>query len=549
MTNQTTDTAQPDAAQASAAPAQSNGAHGSHVPEQGWHDTVMAAREAVQDAARPAAVARQHARGKLTARERVAALVDRGSFLEYGMLATADETYEGVVGVDSPADGVITGMGEVNGRPVAVISSDFTVMGGSIGHAGLDKMVRLVDLSLQQGIPMVMLLDGGGHRIQEGLDSRPFAFGGPGTFPQQALMSGWVPQVTAMMGPGFAGPANFSSLADFVPIVKNTGSIGIAGPPLVKFATGEDKNAQELGGAAVATRTGMVDVACEDDLSCIQSIKDFLAFFPQNAREPLPVIPCDDPEDRAAEELRSVVPLNRRRTYDVRRVIRHIVDHGDYFELKAGHARNVVTALARMGGRPVGVVANQPQALAGVLDSPACDKAARFISMCDAFGLPIVSLIDLPGFMVGSHAEESGLVRHSGKMLMAFGNATVPVVSVVLRKGYGLGYLAMAGGRAFGAEGAFAWPSAELCAMQIEGAVDVAYRKDYESAPDPMARRTELIDSFYSRVNPLRAASGFGLDDVIDPAQTRATICRVLRYAAPRSPRPVPPKYRHIEPI
>ncbi|HEY8532648.1 MAG TPA: acyl-CoA carboxylase subunit beta [Micromonospora sp.] len=518
-------------------------------PAEGWLPAVMAAHEAVLDAARPEAVARQHSRGKLTARERIAALVDPGTFVEYGRLATADESYEDVVGIDSPADGVVTGIGDVNGRPAAIIATDFTVMGGSIGHTGLSKMVRLAEMSLDQGIPFIMLLDGGGHRIQEGLDSRSFAFGGPGTFPCQVKMSGWVPQVTAIMGPGFAGPANFSSLADFVPMVKGTSSIGIAGPPLVKFATGEDKTAEELGGAAIATRTGVVDIAVDDDLACIAKIKEFLSYFPQNCREPLPIVPCDDPEDRRAEELRHIVPLNRRRAYDIRAVIRLIVDHGEFLELKEKNAPNVVTVLARMGGRPVGIVANQPKALAGVLDTPACDKASRFISMCDAFGLPIISLIDLPGFMVGSQAEATALVRHSGKMLSAFGNATVPIISVALRKGYGLGYLAMAGGRSFNAEAALAWPSAELCAMQIEGAVDVAYRKDYQAAPDPAARRAELIDSFYQRVNPIRAAAGFGIDDVIDPADTRPTICSILRFARPRAEAHMPPKFHGIEPI
>lgn len=517
--------------------------------EEGWLPVVTAAHAAVLDGARPEAIARQHGRGKLSARERIELLVDSGTFMEYGRLATADESYEGVVGMDSPADGVVCGVGEVDGRTTVVIASDFTVMGGSIGHAGLGKMVRLTEMSLEEGIPLVMLMDGGGHRIQEGLDSRSFAFGGPGTFPAQAKMSGWVPQVVAMLGPGFAGPANFSSLADFVPMVEGTSSIGIAGPPLVKFATGEDKTTDELGGAAVATRTGMVDVALEDDAACIESIKDFLAFLPQNCRAEASTIECDDPEDRRAPELRDVVPTNRRRAYDVRDVIGPIVDHHDYFELKAKHAPNIVTVLARMGGRPVGIIASQPKVLAGVLDSPACDKASRFVSMCDAFGLPVISLIDMPGFLVGAKAEETGLVRHGGKMLAAFGNATVPVVSLVLRKGYGLGYLAMAGGRSFNAQAALAWPSAELCAMQIEGAVDVAHRKEYEAAPDPAAHRQQLIDGFYEKVNPLRAASGFGIDDVIDPADTRAVICRVLRFAQPRRESGMPPKFHAIEPI
>jgi acetyl-CoA carboxylase carboxyltransferase component len=525
---------------------------GSELEEQaddGWLPGVLRAQQRALDEARPEAVAAQHARGKLTARERIAALVDAGSVLEYGRLATADEAYEHLAGVESPADGVVTTLADVNGRPTAVIASDFTVLGGSIGHAGLAKMVRMTEFALHQGIPLVMLLDGGGHRIQEGLDSRSFAFGGPGTFPAQVLMSGWVPQVTAMMGPGFAGPANFSSLADFVPIVRGIGSIGIAGPPLVKFATGEELTTQELGGADVHVKTGMVDAAYDTEVECIQAIKRFLTFIPQNARDQPPAGPATDPPDRLAPELRTIVPANRRRAYDMKTVIGPIVDDGDFMELKARHAPNVITCLARLAGRPVGIVANQPRSLAGVLDAPACDKAARFISMCDAFGLPVISLIDMPGFLVGSKAEQTGLVRRGGKLLMAFGSATVPVVSVVIRKGYGLGYLAMAGGRSFGAVGAYAWPSAELCAMQIEGAVDVAYRKEYRAAPDPAARREELIQSFYDKVNPVRAASGFGIDDVIDPAETRRVLCSVLRLAAPRRQSAAPPRYHSIEPI
>jgi acetyl-CoA carboxylase carboxyltransferase component len=518
-------------------------------PDPGWLPAVLQAQADVLDEYRPAAVAGQHARGKLTARERIAALVDPGSLLEYGALATADEGYEHLAGVEAPADGVVTTIGAVNGRPTAIIASDFTVMGGSIGHAGLAKMVRMTELALDQGLPLVMLLDGGGHRIQEGLDSRSFAFGGPGTFPAQVLMSGWVPQVTAMLGPGFAGPANFSSLADFVPIVRGIGSIGIAGPPLVKFATGESLSTQELGGAQVHEKTGIVDAGYDTELECVQAIKRFLSFLPQNAAAPAATVPATDPPDRLTPELRSVVPANRRRAYDMRLIIGPIVDNGDFMELKARHAPNVLTCLARLAGRPVGIVASQPRSLAGVLDSPACDKAARFISMCDAFGLPVISLIDMPGFLVGSKAEQTGLVRHGGKLLMAFGNATVPVVSLVIRKGYGLGYLAMAGGRSFGAVGAYAWPSAELCAMQIEGAVDVAFRREYNAAPDPAARRAELIESFYDRVNPIRAASGFGIDDVIDPAQTRRVLCSVLAMAAPRRQSRVPARHHHIEPI
>lgn len=519
------------------------------VEDPGWLPAVLEAQQAALDGARPEALVKQHRRGKLSARERIAGLIDPGSDIEYGRLATADEEYEHLQGIASPADGVVTVIAKIDGRPAAIIASDFTVMGGSIGHAGLKKMVRMTELALNHGMPLVMLLDGGGHRIQEGLDSRSFAFGGPGTFPAQTMMSGWVPQVTAMLGPGFAGPANFSSLADFVPLVRGIGSIGIAGPPLVKFATGEELSAEELGGADVHRKTGMIDAAYDSEGECLQAVRAFLSYFPPNAREPLPTITCTDAEDRRAEELRRIVPANRRRAYEVRDIIGPIVDHGEYMELKRDHAPNLVTCLARLGGRPVGILANQPKHMAGVLDSAACDKAARFVSMCDAFGLPLLSLIDMPGFLVGTKAEQTGVVRHGGKMLMAFGNATVPVISVVVRKAYGLGYLAMAGGRSFDATASLAWPSAELCAMQIEGAVDVAFKNEYAQASEPLVRRAELISSFYDRVNPIRAGSGFGIDDVIDPADTRRIVCGVLETSAPRRPRPFPPRYHAIEPI
>ncbi len=518
---------------------------------------ALDANEGVLDRARPDAVRKQHDRGKLTARERIDLLLDEEDRLEYGALVTPDETklapgvqaVDLVKGADCPADGVITCTGLIDGRPVTVGSVDFTVLGGSSTTPGGAKMRAMAELSLRRGIPFLNLLDGAGHRIHA-MDSRMFAFGGSiGPFDQMPLMSGWTPLVAAIMGPAFAGPAMIAGLADFVPMVKGTSSLGMAGPKLVKAGTGEDLSAEELGGSAVHLRTGVADVEAEDDRECINLIREYLSYFPTNAAAPLPTRSTEDPPDRASPELRDVVPPERRRAYDVKAVLHHVLDDGQFLEVKPRFAENIVTALGRLEGTPVGVVANQPKVLAGTLDGAACTKAAHFIYLCNAFGLPLVVLIDTPGFLVGCGAESQALVRVSSKLLMAFGHATVPLVTLVLRKAYGGGYVAMAGGRSYGAEGVFIWPTAEICAMGIEGSVDIAFHREYEAAPDPAARRAELIESFYEQATPARAASGFGVDAVIDPAETRRHLAAALRVSRGRRPGRLPPKHHHIEPF
>jgi acetyl-CoA carboxylase carboxyltransferase component len=506
---------------------------------------VEAARAALSDEARPEAVARQRARGKLTARERIELLVDDGTFEEYGAFVTPDEN-ERLEGLDVPADGLVTGTGLVDGRPASVVAIDFTVLGGSNGNAGVDKIIRMARLSLQRGFPHVMLLDGGGHRMQE-MDGRDFATGGPSAFQEQALMSGWTPQVAAVMGPAFAGPAAQAMFADFVPIVRETGSIGVAGRSLVRAAIGVDITTEQLGGSGVQMANGIVDLELDDDKACLEAVKTFLSFLPTNASQPPPVTPTEDPPDRAEPRLREVVPENRRRAYDVRAVLEGIVDDGALFELRPGYARNAVTALARIDGRPVGLVATQPQHLAGALDAAACSKVARFVSLCDAYGLPIVTFIDSPGMLVGPEAERQGVLRHATRLLLVLGHATVPIVSVVLRKCYGLAYLALAGGRSWNAEACLLWPSAEVCPMSIEGAVDQAYRKAWEEADDPAVARANLIAQHYELATPFRAASGFGVDDIIDPAHTRGHISRVLAVNSGRRSLAVPPKRRALE--
>ncbi len=506
---------------------------------------VEDARAALRDPARAEAIARQHKRGKKSARERIAILLDDGSFEEWGALvAERHGTPQ-----EAPADGVITGLGRIDGRWVALIAQDFTVFGGSIGDLGADKMIRMVEQSLRLGVPLVMLIDGGGHRIQGGQDSWHFAKGGD-VFHNFARLSGWAPIVTAVMGDGFAAGTNFAGLSDFVVMVRGTATMGIAGPILVKAATGEEIDKEELGGAeAQVDRFGLAHLGAEDEEEALAAIRRYLSYLPSNARAAPAALPASDPRDRRCAGLDAIVPVDTRKPYDVRKVIAEIADRGSLFEIQPGYAGNAVTAFARLDGRAVGFVANQPLRLGGMLTSPACEKIAHFVAVCDAFGLPLVYLIDVPGFSIGSAAEKSQLGRRSAKLLFELGHATVPRISLVLRKGYGLGYFAMCGGRGFGSDASLAWPTAEICAMSIEGSVDVAYRRDYEAAPDPAARRQELIDEIRAQVSPLRAAAGFGIDDIIDPAETRPKLIDILHRAPARRDNPMPAKYRSISPI
>jgi acetyl-CoA carboxylase carboxyltransferase component len=509
---------------------------------------VRQATAAVLDEGRTAELARQRAAGKLTARERIAALADDGSFRESGALVgPSEETTKLTKNRPVPADGVITGQCTVQERPVNVLSVDFSVLGGSLGVSGMDKIQRLVERSVTAGIPLVMLLEGGGHRIQEGLDSRHFAHGAR-LFSVLPQLSGWVPVVAAILGPGFAGASNFAALADFVVMRRGTSQMGIAGPALVAAATGEVTDAETLGGAQVqADRNGIADLAVDSDVEALEAIADFLSYLPGNSQQAPPAHEPVTPSVTGSPM--DVVPTNHRSAYDVLEVVDRIVDGSELFEIKPGYATSVVTGFARLGGRPVGIIANQPKSLAGALDTPACEKVAHFVSMCDAFGLALVYLIDVPGFLVGSAAEATGLARRSGRMVFELGQATVPRLSVVLRKGYGLAFVAMNGGRSFDADLAIAWPSAQISAMSIEGAVDVVFAKEVRAAPSPAEHREELIRHYKSKLGAVYAASGYGIDGVVEPEDTRAALIATLEHAPLRRVAIHPPRHHAISPI
>jgi acetyl-CoA carboxylase carboxyltransferase component len=475
-------------------------------------------------------IAAQHAQEKLTARERLELLIDAGTFVELGIHGRPHSSQRAMDGREAPADGVITGYGKVNGRLTAVAAYDFTVMAGSMGMTGELKMTRLRELALTKRIPFVWLLDSAGARIQEAVGS---LFAGSGhLFREEVINSGVIPQVAALMGPCAAGTAYIPGLADFVPMVKGRGSMALAGPHLVRAAVGEDVTQEQLGGSRVHCRkSGVGDLEVADDPECIEKIKQYLSFFPQNCEQLPPITPTSDPIDRADEELLDVLPASNRKPYDMYEVIRRIVDDGCHFDLKPQFAKTIITCLARFGGRPAGIVANQPKQLGGILDNDSADKAARFINLCNAYGIPLVYLMDVPGFMVGSKVEEAGIIRHGAKMLYATANATVPKITVVLRKAYGAGYFVMCG-RAYEPDLIVAWPSAEISVMGAEGAVEIIFRKQVSEAEDPAAKRAELIEQFRQIIDVYIAAGNDMIDDVIDPRETRATICRALEMSA-----------------
>lgn len=497
---------------------------GATLPER--LDELSQLKAAARQGPDPAATERQHARGKLTAHERVELLLDPGTFQEVEPLRRHRATGFGLERRRPYSDGVVTGWGTVHGRTVFVYAHDFRIFGGALGEAHAEKIHKLMDLAETAGAPLISLNDGAGARIQEGVSALA-GFGG--IFRRNTRLSGVIPQISVMLGPCAGGAAYAPALTDFVFMVRDTAQMFITGPDVVQAVTGERVSMEGLGGADVhAAVSGAAHVAYDDEPSCFDDVRFLLSLLPSSNRELPPVLPCDDPVDRPVDALLDLVPTDQNRCYDIRSVIEEVVDHGDYFEVHPAWAANVVCVLARLDGHPVGVVANQPAHLAGVLDIHASEKAARFVQFCDAFNIPLVSLVDVPGFLPGVEQEHGGIIRHGAKLLFAYCNATVPRVSVVLRKAYGGAYIVM-DSRSIGADLALAWPGNEIAVMGAEGAANIIFRREIAAADDPDAVRRQKIKEYRSELmHPYYAAERGLVDDVIDPRQTREVLIRAL---------------------
>src|SRR6478672_11649877 len=473
-----------------------------------------------------ASVRRQHDRGKLTARERIDLLLDPESFVELDMLARHRAHGFGIENNRPLTDGVVTGWGTVDGRKVFVFSQDFTVFGGALGEVFAEKIHKVMDLAESVGAPMIGLNDGAGARIQEGVVSLD-AYGG--IFFRNVKASGVIPQISVILGPCAGGAVYSPAMTDFIFMVKGTSHMFITGPDVVKTVTGEDVSQEELGGAMThASKSGVATFVCDDEEQCLEQVRYLLSFLPSNNLEDPPYFePSDDPE-RYCDDLPKLIPDSPNKPYDMKKVIGAVADDGEFFEVFPFWAGNIVCGFARIDGYVVGVVGNQPQVLAGTLDIDASEKAARFVRTCDAFNVPLVTFVDVPGFLPGTDQEYGGIIRHGAKLLYAYCESTVPRVQIITRKGYGGAYVVM-NSKSIGADLAFAWPSAEIAVMGPQGAVGIIFRKEIESAPDPDARRAELIEEYTERfANPYIAAERGYVDDVIDPRETRRVLVRSL---------------------
>ena len=468
-------------------------------------------------------IAAQHARGKLTARERLELLLDAGSFEEYDMFVEHRCTDFGMAERKVPGDGVVTGWGTINGRLVYVFAKDFTVFGGSLSETHAAKMVKIMDLAIRNRAPVIGLFDAGGARIQEGVA----ALGGYGeVFMRNVAASGVIPQISVIMGPCAGGDVYSPAMTDFIFMVRDTSYMFVTGPDVVKTVTNEEVTADELGGADVHTRRSSVaDGAFDNDVDALLQIRRMMDFLPSSNQSGVPVVPTFDDPERSEPSLDTLIPDNPNQPYDMMELIEKVVDEGDFFELQKDFAQNIIIGFARMEGRTVGIVANQPMVLAGVLDADASRKAARFVRFCDAFNIPILTFVDVPGFLPGTAQEYGGLIKHGAKLLFAFAQATVPKVTVITRKAYGGAYDVMSS-KHIGADVNYAWPTAEIAVMGAKGAVEILYRRELDD-PEKIARRIAEYEERFA--NPFVAAERGYIDDVIMPRNTRRRLIRALR--------------------
>ena len=493
-----------------------------------------------------ARIAKQHAAGKLTARERIQLLLDPGSFQELGMFVKHQISDFGMDKKRYPGDGVVTGFGTVDGRQIAVYAQDFTVLGGTFSEMHARKIVALQDLALEAGVPIIGLMDSGGARIQEGI--RGLAGYGD-MFTRNVLSSGVIPQISVMMGPSAGGSVYAPALTDFVIMVKGTSYMFLTGPDVVEAVTGEKVSTEELGGAMVHNvRSGVAHFLAEDEPHALKMVRLLLSYLPQNNTEDPPHALTNDPIDRQEETLLRIVPQAEDQAYDVKEVIQAVVDLGTFFEVQPYFARNAVVGFARLDGHVVGIVANQPSFLAGVLDIDASDKIAHFVRVCDAFNIPLITFVDTPGFLPGVNQEHYGVIRHGAKIIYAYVEATVPKISIILRKAMGGAYIAMSSKRMRG-DLALAWPTAQIAVMGAEGAVRIIHRKDLAQAEDPAALEAEFARAYQEAFfNPYVAAELGFIDDVIDPRETRPKLIKALAFLRTKVQQN-PPKKHGLMPV
>src|SRR4051812_19358599 len=501
-------------------------------------------RQEAEQGGGAARVKAQHDRGKLSARERLDLLLDEGSFIELDRFVTHRTVGFGLESQKFLGDGVVTGYGTVHGRLVYVFSQDFTIFGGSLSEAHAEKIVKVMDMALKTGAPVVGLNDSGGARIQEGVAS----LGGyADIFLRNTLASGVIPQVSAILGPCAGGAVYSPAITDFIYMVQGTSYMFVTGPNVVKTVTHEDVTMEDLGGAAAhAAKSGVAHFAVKSEVECLHRIRHLFEFIPQNNAEDPPYKPTDDPFDRADEELLDIVPDHPNKPYDMHDVIRRVVDDGEFYEVHADYAGNILCGFAHVGGHSVGIVANQPAVLAGVLDIDASVKAARFVRFCDCFNVPLLTFEDVPGFLPGVTQEHGGIIRHGAKLLFAFCEATVPKITIITRKAYGGAYDVMSSKHIRG-DVNYAWPTAEIAVMGAKGAVEILYRREIASAGDPAAeagaRQKEYEDRF---ANPFVAAARGYVDDVIDPRETRARVISALDMLRHKRDSNPPKKHANI---
>ncbi|MFC1499867.1 acyl-CoA carboxylase subunit beta [Candidatus Zixiibacteriota bacterium] len=487
---------------------------------------LLEMRELARQGGGPDRIDKQHAKGKLTARERLDLLVDEGTFVEQDMFVTHRTTTFGMEDQQIPGDGVVTGYGRISGRLVFVFSQDFTVFGGSLSEAHSEKICKLMDTAMKVGAPVIGLNDSGGARIQEGVVSLG-AYAE--IFLRNTLASGVIPQISAILGPCAGGAVYSPAITDFVVMARNTSYMFVTGPNVVKTVTHEDVTFEELGGAdAHATLSGVAHFAADSEVEALEGIRTLMGYLPGNNREDPPRISCDDPHDRAETDLDTLVPENPNKPYDMGEVIRKVVDFGDFLEVHKDYARNIIVGFARFDGRPVGIVANQPAQLAGVLDINSSAKGARFVRFCDAFNIPLVTFEDVPGFLPGLEQEHGGIIKQGAKLLYAYCEATVPKITIITRKAYGGAYDVMSSKHIRG-DVNLAWPTAEIAVMGPKGAVEIIFKKEIEEADDPESALDLKVEEYRQTfANPYIAAKRGYLDDIIEPRTTRRRVIESL---------------------